>query len=112
MKQSYLYNELAAARTRSRPRAGGSASQQPGPCRPRDDRPEADHKPYRSLDLSAPPLGIGTSEFGRVARRDAFDLMYAATKYELSDALSRTPTRTGSRWTLVAPKAATQTDEF
>jgi predicted acylesterase/phospholipase RssA len=116
MKQAYLYNELAALRNRVEEL---SANQE------RPDRPSKPdlaarallrrHKPISVFAICPrQPLAIGTAEFWKPQEAgQAFELMYAATKYELEERFEEDVNPNWLRMTLVSPVGErTYTDDF
>jgi predicted acylesterase/phospholipase RssA len=105
LKMTYLYNELAAARNQllasaTRGEAGGASSML-------QDRVMARESKQVSLFAICPdqPLVIGTAELwkGREAG-EAFELMYASTKFELAQNFEKLATPDWIRMVLVRPQ--------
>jgi predicted acylesterase/phospholipase RssA len=128
LKLSYLYNELAALRQRVEDLGGDStaarisAAAMVAQTEGRPQRVSAEgtaisrhHRPISLFTICpAPPLGIGTTEFWK--RREAgaaFELMYAATKYELAENFEADTDPNWIKMTLVSPQGErSYTDEF
>jgi predicted acylesterase/phospholipase RssA len=94
MKLAYLYNELAAAREQvGNLKIAGDALAQRALSR--------DHKPVSVFAICPDqPLAVGTGEFWKTGSMgEAFDLMYAETKYELND---RFEEATNPKWLRMA----------
>jgi len=118
MKLSYLYNELAALRAmiddlQEKQRA--AAAESGGRQSLETMVLKRQHRPISVFAICpAPPLGIGTAEFwkGKEAG-SAFELMYAATKYELAENFEAGTDPNWLRMTLVNPQGErAYTDEF
>ncbi|MGH7382271.1 MAG: patatin-like phospholipase family protein [Candidatus Methylomirabilales bacterium] len=116
MKLAYLYNELAALRSDVERLSGGQG---------RSDRPPKPdlkarallrrHKPISVFSICPrQPLTVGTAEFWKPQEAgQAFDLMYAATKYELAERFEEDVNPNWIRMTLVSPVGErTYTDDF
>ncbi|MSR07831.1 MAG: hypothetical protein EXR93_12325 [Gemmatimonadetes bacterium] len=128
LKLTYLYNELAALRNRVEELGGesyvtrvSSASMASPPADPGENATLETRAGLRKHDpisvfsiCPAPPLGIGTAEFWKPKEAGlAFELMYAATKYELAENFEADTNPNWLKMTLVSPRGErTQTDEF
>jgi len=122
MKLSYLYNELAALRNRvdelESPRERKSRDTLELQQRAVALEATALRRSHRPISIfaicPAPPLAIATTEFwkGREAGQ-AFELMYAATRYELAENFTQNTDPNWVRMTLVGPQGErTWTDDF
>ena len=99
LKLTYLYNELAAAKTHmSKAEAGSTGAEN----RVR----ERVHKPVSVFAICPDqPLTIGTAELWKNREAgDAFDLMYAETKYELKEKFEELTQTDWIRLVLVRPQ--------
>src|SRR5258705_7416971 len=116
MKMTYLYNELAALRNRL---------EMLGPSGARVSRPVLErlettaykrkHQPMSVFAICpAPPLSIGTVELWKAKEAGAaFELMYAATKYELAENFDTDTDPNWIKMTLVSPRGErTYVDDF
>lgn len=128
LKQTYLYNELAALRNRVEELGGESYVTRvstPAMAAPPADAGEnatlearavrRRHHPISVFSICpAPPLGIGTAEFWNSKEAGlGFELMYAATKYELAENFETDTDPNWLKMTLVSPQGErSHTDEF
>ncbi len=116
LKQAYLYNELAALRGKAEA-AGATAGPGPSSATP-DLQKTALSRKHTPISVFAicpeQPLAIGTSEFWKPQEAgQAFELMYAATKYELGERFKEDTDPNWLRMTLVSPQGErTWVDDF
>jgi predicted acylesterase/phospholipase RssA len=106
-KLAYLYNELTAAK------AGAAKEALPGSLAARVARRV--HKPAALFAICpGPPLAIGTTEFWKPQQAgEAFELMYAETKYELRDKFREATNPDWIRMAIVDPNGGrTYFDDF
>jgi predicted acylesterase/phospholipase RssA len=116
MKMTYLYNELAALRNKIEMLGPAGAR----PSRAGQERLETtalkrDHGLMSVFAICpAPPLGVGTVELWNARGAGAaFELMYAATKYELAENFDADTNPNWIRMTLVSPRGErTYIDDF
>ncbi len=116
MKLTYLYNELAALRNKiDLIGPTGTRASRSGQEQLEATALKRGHKPISVFAICpAPPLGIGTAEFWKAKEAGAaFELMYAATKYELAENFDVDTNPNWIRMTLVSPRGErTYTDDF
>jgi predicted acylesterase/phospholipase RssA len=122
MKLSYLYNELAALRGRvaelETPRERKSRDTLEMTQRTVELESTALRREHQLISLFAicpePPLGIGTTQFWKPKEAgEAFELMYAATRYELAENFKQATNPHWVRMTLVGPQGQRRwTDDF
>jgi predicted acylesterase/phospholipase RssA len=108
MKLAYLYNELAAARSHAAGPTGGQELLAQRAAR-------REHKPVSVFAICpGQPLAVGTTEFWKTREAgDAFDLMYAETKYELRDRFEDATDPGWLRMAIVQPEGGrVYLDEF
>jgi len=116
MKLAYLYNELAALRSDAE-RLSEQQGRLDRPSKP-DLKARALLRRHRPISVFAicpqQPLGIGTAEFWKPQEAgQAFDLMYAVTKYELTERFEEDVNPNWVRMTLVNPVGErTYMDDF
>jgi len=116
MKLAYLYNELAALRSDAE-RLSEQQGRLDRPSKP-DLKARALLRRHRPISVFAicpqQPLAIGTAEFWKPQEAgQAFDLMYAVTKYELAERFEEDVNPNWVRMTLVNPVGErTYMDDF
>ena len=107
LKLAYLYNELAALRAKVEQTSGDRKG--PEVSAPMSSEATAlsrAHKPVSVFAICpAQPLDVNTGEFWKTTEAGhAFEVMYAATKYELTEKFEEDTNPNWIRMTLVNPQ--------